>query len=144
MAEFYDTAALEGGSAGDFGGISAEGSLVEYRPPPPPPLSIPVTYTLEQFYEEAPAPPPSGYPIQEDIPARVQATGGCRTCGVPTQVSTGGQSGSGGSTPPSEQALGNIGPIPIPQGSKPIQVCWPCLVFWLMVTYVAVSKRGRS
>lgn len=115
------------------------------------------------------APPPPPPPTNTSQPWQTGgsgATSGCGTCGVQsgqgttTTVQGGassgasgvGGSGSGvagggsvtsgqgvGSLPP----LGSIGPVSIPQTGT-IKLCWPCLVFWLLVLYVATAKRRRS
>lgn len=69
--------------------------------------------------------------------------GSCRTGFSPTVPN-----GQSSTRPPDptlskqQPPLMQLGPVTVPlQGS--IKICWPCVAFWSMVTYLAVSGRRR-
>lgn len=85
-------------------------------------------------------PPPSEEPVVSTVRP---TSSGCRTCRTalapsPPSGATGG--GGGGGTTSEKPLLGKIGPLELPQYG-PAKLCWPCITFWLMITYLAVSGR---
>lgn len=99
-------------------------------PPPPPVVAVPPTPPAERTVKMI------GSPTGGNV--------GCRTCSTKpattSGVSTVNTNGSGNNDLGQAQPLGSIGPLTLPQVGA-AKLCLPCLCFWLMVTYLAISAR---